>query len=232
VNFLKRIQAILGIGLTAGVQTPAPEFYKPYAEPHVNFLYNLLFCDDINLFKNEKNAHGNDLWPTLLAEQANPKALQDIAHDESNEGRVRAIAFNRLRASGQKVPAKKVLGVIVEMPQPQGLDVLAAFVEGGVRYLNQSGKVAVFEGRGNPVEAMAKQLVAISQSVVDRTGPWEKARLPPPQAAKVRMTFLVSDGLYFGEGPFNALQKDPLGGPVLTKAAQLLQLSVQTALRK
>jgi len=46
------------------------------------------------------------------------------------------------------------------------------------------------------------------------------------------MTFLVSDGLYFGEGPFNALQKDPLGGPVLAKAAQLLQLSVKTALGK
>jgi hypothetical protein len=232
MSFVRQLLATFGIGAARGDPASAVEFYEPYAEPHVNLLYNLLFCDNIDLFKNEKNTQGDGLWPALLAEQPDLKALQEIAGDESNEGRVRAIAFNRLRASGQKVPAKKLLGVIVEVPQPQGLDVLAAFVEGGVRYLNQSGKVAVFEGRGNPVETMTKQLVAVSQPVVDRTGPWHKARLPPPRAGKVRMTFLVSDGLYFGEGPFNALQKDPLGGPVLTKAAQLLQLSVQTALAK
>jgi hypothetical protein len=231
MSLIRQLLATFGIGAATGDPASAAEFYKPCAEPQVNFLYNLLFCDNIDLFKNEKNTQ-DGLWPTLLAEQPNLKALQEIAEDESNEGRVRAIAFNRLRASGQKVPAKKLLGVIVEKQQPHGLDVLAAFVEGGVRYLNQSGKVAVFEGRGNPVEAMAKQLVAVSQAVVDRTGPWDKARLPPPQAGKVRMTFLVSDGLYFGEGPFNALLKDPLGGPVLTKAAQLLLLLVQTALAK
>ena len=189
MSFLKRLLATFGIGLTTGVPVSAAEFYKPYAETHVNFLYNLLFCDNIEQFKNEKNAQGDGLWPTLLAEQPDLKALQEIAQDESNEGRVRAIAFNRLRASGQKVPAKKILAVIVEMPQPQGLDVLAAFVEGGVRYLNQSGKVAVFEGRGNPVEAMAKQLVAVAQPVVDRTGPWDMARLPPPQGGKVTDDF-------------------------------------------
>jgi hypothetical protein len=45
------------------------------------------------------------------------------------------------------------------------------------------------------------------------------------------MTFLVSDGLYFGEGPFETLQKDALGGPVLAKAAQLLQLVVEMGLK-
>jgi hypothetical protein len=45
------------------------------------------------------------------------------------------------------------------------------------------------------------------------------------------MTFLVSDGLYFGEGPFNALQKDPMGGPVLAKATQLVQRAVESALK-
>jgi len=45
------------------------------------------------------------------------------------------------------------------------------------------------------------------------------------------MTFLVSDGLYLGEGPFDALQKDPMGGPVLAKAAQLINLAVETGLK-
>lgn len=229
MNMMKKLLAALGISLAASAPSSAAEFYKPYAEPYVNFLYNLLFCDDINLFKNEKNTQGNGLWPTLLAVPPDLEKLQKIAEDESNEGRVRAIAFNRLRAAGQNVPAREILGVIVEVPQAQGLDVLAAFTDGGVRYLNQSGKAAIFEGRGNPVEPVAKQLVAISQPIVNRIGPWDKGRLPPPQAGKVRMTLLVSDGLYFVEGPFTSLQSDPLGGPVLAKATELLLLSVEKA---
>jgi hypothetical protein len=228
---IKKLLMTLGIGSAAASPTAATELYKPYSESHVNFLYNLLFCDDIGLFKNEKNISGEGLWPTLLAEKPDLKALQKIAEDEGNEGRVRAIAFNRLRASGHKVSTKKLLGVIVEVPQKGGLDVLAAFAEGGVRYLNQSGTVAVFEGDGHPVEKLAKELVAVSQPVVNQIGPWDKKRLPPPKLGNVRMTFLVSDGLYFCEGPFDALQKDPMGGPVLAKAAQLLQCSVDSALK-
>jgi hypothetical protein len=219
---------------TPGIQPAAntQEFYEPYAESQVNFLYNLLFCDDINLFKNDdivEGAESNGLWPILLADSPDAPALRKIADDETNEGRVRAIAFNRLRAAAEQVPAKILLGIIVEVPLEDGLDVLAAFAEGGARYLNQSGKVAVFEGPGNPVEALAKELLAVSQSVVDQIGPWEKNRLAPPRLGNVRMTFLVSDGLYFGESPFGALQRDPLGGPVLAKATQLLQCAVETA---
>ncbi len=228
---IKKLLMTLGIGLAAVSPTTASEFYKPYAESHVNFFYNLLFCDDIALFKNDKDIKGEGLWPALLADKPDLKSLQKIAEDETNEGRVRAIAFNRLRASGQKIPIKKLLGVIVEVPQKGGLDVLAAFAEGGVRYLNQSGKIAIFEGNGHPVENLAKELVAVSLPVVNQIGPWEKERLPPPKPGNVRMTFLVSDGLYFGEGPFDALQKDPMGGPVLAKAAQLLQRAVESALK-
>ncbi len=223
---LKKILATLGIGLATNGAAKGTELYKPYAESHANFLYNLLFCDDINLFKKQDNTEGDGLWSTLLAEPADKAALHGIAGDQTNEGRVRALAYNRLRAVGEKVPAKMLLGVIVEVPLQQGLDVLAAFSEGGVRYLNQSGKVAIFEGQGNPVEALAKELVSASQPVVNQIGPWDKQRLPPPEAGNVRMTFLVSDGLYFGEGPFGALQQDNTAGPVLAKATQLLQHAV------
>jgi hypothetical protein len=208
------------------------EFYKPYPEPHLNFLYNLLFCDDIGLFKNENNIKGEGLWPTLLADNIDVTALRAIAEDETNEGRVRALAFNRLRAAGEAVPTRKLLGVIIEVPLQQGLDVLAAFSEGGVRYINQSGKAAVFEGGGHPAESAAKELLAVSQPLVNQIGPWDKKRLPPPpKSGNVRITFLVSDGLYFGEGPFEALQQDALGGPVLAKAGQLLQAVVGAGLK-
>jgi len=227
---MKRLLALLGIG--RGAHTPAAsEFHRPYAEWHVNFLYNLLFCDDIALFKNENKTKEEGLWSVLLADKPDLNVLQGIAEDEANEGRVRALAFNRLRASGQNVPPKRLLGVIVEVALQEGLDVMAAFAEGGVRYLNHSGKAAIFEGRGNPVEALAKELVAVAQPIVNQIGPWDAKRLPPPKPGNVRMTFLASDGLYFGEGPFVVLQKDPMGGPVLEKTTQLLQRAVEAGLK-
>jgi hypothetical protein len=131
-----------------------------------------------------------------------------------------------LRTAGEKVPFKKLLGVIIEVPQQQGLDVLAAFSEGGVRYLNKSGKVAIFDGKGNPVEGLAKELVSVSQPVINQIDPWKKHRLSPPKDGNVRITFLVSDGLYFSEGSFVTLQQDRMAGPILAKATQLLLRSV------
>lgn len=207
------------------------EFYEPYKESHVNFLYNLLFCDDIALFRNENAAKVGVPWSMLLAERPDAKALEALAENEKEESRVRVLAYNRLRVSGYAVPSKKLLGVIVEVPLQQGLDVLAAFADGSVRYLNQSGKVAIFEEGGAPkVESLAKELIDASQPLVNQIGPWDQTRLPPPQQGNVRMTFLVSDGLYFGEGPFEALKQDAMGGSVLAKAAQLLELAVETGL--
>jgi hypothetical protein len=88
--------------------------------------------------------------------------------------------------------------------------------------------MSIFEGSGNPVEKLAKELIASAQPVVDQIGPWEKKRLPQPAVGKVRITMLVSDGLYFGEGPFEVLGSDPLAGPVLNKATRLLQRVIET----
>jgi hypothetical protein len=46
------------------------------------------------------------------------------------------------------------------------------------------------------------------------------------------MTFLVSDGLYFGEGPFDLMQRDAMAGPFVAQAAQLLKLVVDTTLAR
>jgi hypothetical protein len=207
----------------------AQGMYRPYAEEHVNALYNLLFCDDLSLFKRHTTDAAIHPWNILLADQPDFPLLTQIGEDVSNGGRVRAIAYNRLRAEAQQVPPKQLFGVIVEVALKDGLDVLAAFSDGGARYFNLSGKVAIFEGQGNPIETQAMKLLASCQSVVDKIGAWEKPRLPPPRTGNVRLTFLVSDGLYFGEGPFNVLQQDGMAGPVLSKASNLLQRIVSLA---
>jgi hypothetical protein len=205
--------------------------YAPYRESHVNFLYNLLFCDEPGLFRKDPSSAGNSPWTALLTDEADWPALEAIAADGNAESRVRMLACNRLRAAGRPVAPKQLFGVIVEVPLQQGLDTLAAYADGRVRYLNQSGKVAIFEGGPPNVENLARELVAVSRKLVDAIGPWDKQRLPPPRTGNARLSFLVSDGLYFGEASFQTLQRDAMGGPVLAKAGQLLQASVEAGLK-
>jgi len=140
------------------------------------------------------------------------------------ESRTRALAYNWLRLHGHAVPPRVLLGTILEVPQDAGLDTLAAFADGSVRYINQTGRMAVIEGEVPAVSITVNALLAASQEVVNKIGPWEKPRLPPPAEGRLRMTFVVSDGLYFGEGPMAEMSRDPLAGKVFQKATQLLVL--------
>jgi hypothetical protein len=67
---------------------------------------------------------------------------------------------------------------------------------------------------------------------VDRHGPSVEPRRPPPARELVRLSFLVSDGLYFCEGSYEVLNEDPEGGPVLTAGGELLVPLVDFALEK
>jgi hypothetical protein len=209
--------------------TEAPIFHTPYGDPAKDHLYNLLFCDNPELFR-PKKAGAAAPHPVIAAKRPSTEVLQRIAGDVTEESRYRVLAYNRLRASDVEVPAKVLLGTIVEVPMEHGLDTLAAFADGRVRYINQAGGIAVFEGSPPHVKAQAEELVRLSQRIVDRIGPWEKERLPAPKGDAMRLTFLCSDGLYFGQGPYAALARDGMAGPVVAAATQLLRLVVDTAL--
>ncbi|HEX3745664.1 MAG TPA: hypothetical protein VHW09_17100 [Bryobacteraceae bacterium] len=203
--------------------SPPPDSQSPYGQKEADFIYNLLFCDDPSLFRAAADQQADDPLHTVLQKDADAGAIRAIADDESLESRVRCLAFNWLRRNHQPVPKGKLLGTIVELGLPAGLDVIAAFVDGRVRYINQTGKLAVFEATPPQVAAEAANLLAVSKPIVGRIGPWDKPRRPRPPQGSLRMTFLVSDGLYFGEGPVSAMQNDPLAGPVYAQAGRLVQ---------
>ena len=80
----------------------------------------------------------------------------------------------------------------------------------------------IWETNEPAVDDRIKNLFQDAARVVEKIGPWEDARLPPPTNGLMRMTFLVSDGLYFGQGPMKDLQSDPLAAPVVNSATELL----------
>lgn len=223
----RKLLAAIGLGAISASGSAGGPPYSPYSKPEINSIYNLLFCDDQKHFYVKAGGTPTAWQETLWSVPPNIPDLKELASNPAEDGRIRYLAYSRIREVGEPVEPKKLLGVIVEMPLAGGLDVLAAYLEGGVRYINQTGKLVVIEGMESFLP-MVKSLFAVSEPVVSRIGPWDKPRLAPPIRGNVRLTFLVSDGLYFGEGPISVMQNEAMAGPIIQKATQLLQEVVKT----
>jgi hypothetical protein len=179
--------------------------HTPYQDPARDAIYNGLFCDGT----------GAPTGP------ADIQALRSIALDAGSESRAVASAWRRLREAGQPVPPRELLGVVIEVPLESGLDTLAAYRDGSVRFMHGSGAATFIEGPNAAVAPLVERIMAAAQAIVDRIGPTVEPRRPAP-ARNVRMSFIVSDGLYFGEGPMQALMGDGLAGPLLQAGVGLL----------
>lgn len=204
-------------------------FYRPYRQDSINHIYNLLFCDDPALYRNGRQ---KGALAEVLSETVTGETLQRVANDLDVESRVRVLAFNRMRAMNLPVPDKRLLGAIIEVPQDGGLDVLAVFEDKRLRYINQSENVAVFEETPPQIAQKANEMLRHARLVVNEINPADEPRRPPPRGDAARLTFLVSDGLYFGEGDYDVLMQDGLAAPVLGTASQLLVMVVEAALEK
>ena len=198
----------------------------PYKDAATNQIYNLLFCDNPNLYKTTPLVYPFDV---LFADRSTPAALLKIATNPTAETRTRILAYNRLRSMGHKSDKKELLGVIVEVGLNEGLDVIAAFQDGTARYINYTGKMVVWETTTPASMKLTKELFSQSEPILSKIGPWNQPRRPNPAKGYARITFLVSDGLYFGEGPINVLFNDQMAGPALNTAGELMKyLTTQT----
>ncbi len=202
--------------------------FKPYQNDGLNHLYELLFCDNEEAFSNS----GPFPWPVIFADPPDAEALLQLANDTSQESRLRALAATKLHKIGSTAPKAELLGVIIEVGMEGGLDALAAFGDGTARYINHAEKAIIFDSPTDATNALIGALWQHSINVVNKIGPWDKPRLEPPQAGMVRLSFLVSGQLFFGQGPMEVFFNDPMAGPVLNSAAQLMAFLTENALAK
>ena len=119
---------------------------------------------------------------------------------------------------------------MIELHFEKGLDVLAAYVDGRVRYLHHAEKLSIIDAPSPAIRLAADRVIDASKAIVQRIGPWEQLRLPPPKVHSVRMSFLVSDGLYFGEGLIATMQADAMAAPLLAAGTALLQVVIKETL--
>lgn len=204
----------------------------PYRDSATNLIYNLLFCDNLDLYKANTQPPHNYPFDLLFSETSSITDVQKVIDDTRSDPRVKVLAYNKQLASGHKPNKKELLAVIVEVGLDNGLDVLASFNNGTARYINQTGKMLIWETTADETaNELTKTLFSNSQTIVNQIGPWDKSRRPHPTKGNVRITFLVSDGLYFGEGPMDVLFNDPMARPALTSATQLMQYLTEKSLK-
>lgn len=196
-----------------------------YSDPSIDQIYELLFCDDLERYRGDTSEYP---WSVLFASPPNIPDLEKLVNDDEVETRFRILAANLLRSMGKPDDGKHLFGVIVEVGMDEGLDTLAAYEDGTARYINYTGSMIVWENRTAESDELIVDLFAAARNVVEQIGPWDAARLNRPKAGNVRLSFLVSDGLYFGDGPFEDLANDPIGGPVIAAATKLMQFLVMT----
>jgi hypothetical protein len=206
--------------------------YAPYADPKCNLAYNQLFGDKVSAYRRDLKEKARGVWPSLITEEPYADGLRAVAGDKSQESRARLLAHTRLRAASQEVAvaseagpmSRELLGVVVEVRLPDGLDVLAAYQDGSVRYIHHREAVLVFEPAPVEWQPTILRLFSASQQAVDQIGPWQQPRAAPPTEGMIRMSFLVSDGLYFGQGLLHIMDKDELAGPIIATSTELLKL--------
>lgn len=224
---IKGILRAIGIGGVAMVSSCSHSPQAPYADESVSLIYNLLFCDRQDLFQQNFKSALVPPWSILFAKEPSLDSVAKLASDRSQESRVRMLAFNLLRKAHRDVTEKELLGTIIEVGLPKGLDTLAVFADGSARYINHSGKMVIVEGPQSAFDSEIKRVIAASQPIVAGIGPWDRERLPPPPSGTVRMTFLVSDGLCFSQGPMDVMQKEQMTAPLIESATALLVKMVQ-----
>jgi hypothetical protein len=152
--------------------------------------------------------------------------LAAIAQMPGLEARHYAQAWHFLRGLGVRPPPqleKQVLGVVVEVAMNGGVDLLAAYADRSARYYNYSGSGVVWDRPNPSLDPLIDALLDAGRAVVVHIGPWEGPRRPPPAAGQVRLNMLTPAGLCFGEGPFQVLAGDPMGGRLIGAATQLMQ---------
>lgn len=159
-------------------------------------------------------------------EEGAKHALRRILAMPDLESRHYLQSWHFLRGLGEQPPtseAKHLYGVIVEVALQNGLDIVAAYADHTARYFNYSGAAVIWERPDDSLDKAMEALLEAGRVVAEQIGPWKDARPAAPAEGQARINLLVPSGLHFGQGPFDALLNDPLGGPVIASAMQLMQ---------
>lgn len=152
-------------------------------------------------------------------------SIETRAGFDAVESRHLLQAWQFLRSVGIQPDASiagVVLGVVVEVTVDGAHDVLAAYADGSVRYLNHAGGATILDDVPPAAVPLVANVLLAGQALSDQIGPWTELQLPDLPVGQMRLTMLTRGGPRFGQGPDDVLGADPMAGPLLVAATELL----------
>lgn len=218
-------------------------FMKRKSAPKPSGIRETLFGDQpLTLFLSVgQETLASELWASFgrakaLIDAGDAKGAVDtlfqILSMPQLESRMTLQAWHVLRELGEHPPLeseKQVLGVVVEVGLPQGLDLVAGYADHRARYYNFSGAGVVWECPNNALDEAIDNLLKVGSRVMQTIGPWKDARPPAPVNGNARVNMLTRSGIHFGEGPIDALGKDLAAGAILGSAMRLMQKLIEVS---
>lgn len=159
-------------------------------------------------------------------------ALQRVIGSPDLESRQYLQAWHHLRSLGRQPEpeqAKQVLGVVLEVNLEAGLDTLAAYADHSARYINHAGKLIVWDAPEREMSLRIDALLEVADVVVAALEPSDEPRRRALPRLHARLNMLTPSGIHFGEGPFEMLAADRMGGPLITVGTRLMQALIEKA---
>lgn len=194
----------------------------PYKNEAANRIYDMLFCDNENLFRPDKKFISAYPWNILFSKKTDTAGLKKVIEDINIEPRIKLLACSRLLSSGIKPDRRELLGVVIEVGLEEGLDTLAAYRDGTARYINYSERMIFWDSPESDSKEIIDRLFQASENTLSKIGPWDKARLKFPAKGTARISFLVSDGLYFGQGSVDNFFSKNMSAPIIKYGSELM----------
>jgi hypothetical protein len=226
--------------------TPKPAVESqvfPAAGPEeVARIKNLLFADiPLEEFVGNPKAENPDLVeePMRIFAQAvedrrqgkpaeAKRKLRQVLSLPKLETRVLLLTWHTLRELGERPPpdvAGKVQGVVMELHNEAGVGTLAAYADGGVRWIGGQGKVSVVELGDADAEfdSLVRDFRKSAEPVVKLSPAAERRRAGEPPFEHFRVSVLTYGGIHVVELYGPGIEDGHFAGPILMAGGSLAE---------
>ena len=205
-------------------QPPKPQGGIP---PHLLTMRETLYStSSLEPFVNRLKGDPRPVFPwsnfveanRAIKQKDNAKAislLKQIVAADGLETRLYLQAWHSLRGLGElpaEAAGEQIQGFIIENHMNQGLDIVAAFADHSARYWNFSGTGVVWDTRDPEIDKLIDNLLYVGQEIMKMIGLNQKENLPVPLKGNIRLFLTGYGGSCFGEGPYDKLSEDKMGG--------------------
>jgi len=151
--------------------------------------------------------------------------LKQIVEAEGLNTRIYLQAWHTLLSLGEQPPESlrgMIQGVVTEYHMDKGLDIVAAYADHTARYWNYSGAGIVWETRDPEIDKLIDDLLKVGQEIMKKIGAEPRENLPIPAPGKLRIFLMAYDGSSFGEGLYDQLIRDQMGGYAINASYNLM----------